>query len=179
MNSKLRLAAALPLLVLAGMSCNARTERTEGTVLLTVSTFDQLPASVSVSNGPTQLGTVTLRSVAKDPTGTTSSLQDIQIRSYEVRYARRDTGTRLPQPLVESLFGNVSVNSTAAFNNLVFLRTAQLTSPPLSDLSNFGTDQQTGSRVIPLRVTMRFFGRTLSGTDIVSDAVSFDVEVVP
>lgn len=178
MTTKLRL-AALSLLVLAGMSCNSRTETTEGSVLLTVSTFDQVPVSVSVTNGPTQLGSLTLRSVNKDPTGTTSSLQDIQMRSYEVRYARRDTGTRLPQPLVESLFGNVAVNATTVFNNLVFLRTAQLTSPPLSDLSNFGTDQQTGSRVIPMRITMRFFGRTLSGTDIVSDSVSFDVEVVP
>jgi hypothetical protein len=178
MNIKLRF-AALSLLVLAGLSCSSRVERTDGSVLLTVSTFDQLPVSVSVANGPTQLGSITLRSVAKDPTGTTSTLQDLQMRSYEVRYARRDTGTRLPQPLVESLFGNVAVNSTTVFNNLVFLRTAQLASPPLSDLVNFGTDQQTGSRVIPIRVTLRFFGRTLSGTDIVSDAVSFDVEVVP
>jgi hypothetical protein len=178
MTTKLRL-AALSLLVLAGMSCNSRTDRSEGSVLLTVSTFDQVPVTVSVTGGPTQLGSITLRSVALDPTGTTSSLQDIQMRSYEVRYARRDTGTRLPQPLVESLFGNVAVNATTVFNNLVFLRTAQLSSPPLSDLANFGTDQQTGSRIIPLRITLRFFGRTLSGTDIVSDPVSFDVEVVP
>ncbi len=178
MTTKLRL-ASLILLALAGMSCNSSTERTEGTVLLTVSTFDQVPVSVSVANGPTQLGSITLRSVSKDPSGTTSTLQDIQMRSYEVRYARRDTGTRLPQPLVESLFGNVGVNATTVFNNLVFLRTAQLTSPPLSDLVNFGMDQQTGSTVIPMRITLRFFGRTLSGTDIVSDSVSFDVEVVP
>lgn len=178
MTTKIRL-AALALLVFAGLSCNSKTDRSESSVLLTVSTFNLLPLTVSVTSGPTQIPSITLRSVALDPTGTTSSLQDIQMRSYEVRYARRDTGTRLPQPLVESLFGNVSVNSTAVFSNLVFLRTAQLSSPPLSDLENFGTDQQTGSRVIPLRVTMRFFGRTLSGTDVASDAVSFDVEVVP
>ncbi len=178
MTIKLRL-ASLSLLLLAGLSCNSRTDTTDGSVLLTVSTFDQVPVTVSVSAGPTQLGSITLRSVAKDPSGTTSSLQDLEMRSYEVRYARRDTGTRLPQPLVESLFGNVAVNSTTVYNNLVFLRTAQLASPPLSDLVTFGTDQQTGSRVIPMRVTLRFFGRTLSGTDIVSEPVSFDVEVVP
>ena len=178
MTIKLRL-ASLSLLLLAGLSCNSRTDTTEGSVLLTVSTFDQVPVVVSVAGGPTQLGSITLRSVAKDPSGTTSSLQDIEMRSYEVRYARRDTGTRLPQPLVESLFGNVAVNATTIYNNLVFLRTAQLASPPLSDLVVFGTDQQTGSRVIPLRITLRFFGRTLSGNDIVSEPVSFDVEVVP
>ncbi|MEP7010440.1 MAG: hypothetical protein ABJC13_08980 [Acidobacteriota bacterium] len=178
MTIKTRL-AALSLLVLVGLSCNARTERTDGTVLLTVSNSNLLPVTASVANGPTRVPSITLRSVAKDPSGTTSSLQDIQLRSYEVRYARRDTGTRLPPPLVESLFGNISVNGTFVINDLPFLRTAQLTSPPLSDLVNFGTDQQTGSRIIPLRITLRFFGRTLSGTDIVSDSVSFDVEVVP
>jgi hypothetical protein len=178
MTIKLRL-APLALLVLAGLSCIARTERTDGSVLLTVSNSNLLPVEISVANVPTQLSSITLRSVAKDPSGTTSSLQDIQLRSYEVRYSRRDTGTRLPQPLVESLFGNLAVNGTIVFQNLPFLRTAQLASPPLSDLVNFGTDQQTGSRVIPLRITLRFFGRTLSGTDIVSDSVSFDVEVVP
>jgi len=178
LSMKLRL-APLFLLAFVATSCRSRTDRSEGSVILSISMFDQLPLSVSVANGPTQLGTITLRSVAKDPTGTTSSLQDIEVRSYEVRFARLDTGTRLPAPLVEAQFGTVPVNSTAAFTNLAFLRSAQLNSPPLSDLANFGSDQQTGSRVIPLRVTLRFFGRTLAGDDIVSAPASFDIEVVP
>lgn len=175
--------ALLPLLLivlaLAFAGCRSRTDRAEGTVVLSVSDFDGLPVSVSVSGGPTSMGEITLRNVSRDPSGTTGPLQDIEMRSYEVRYTRLDTGTRQPPGLVESLFGNVPVNGNAVFNNLPFLRQNQLLSPPLSDLANFGTDQQTGSRLIPMRVTLRFFGRTLSGDDIVSDPASFDIEVVP
>ncbi len=128
MTIKLRL-ASLSLLLLAGMSCNSRTDTSEGSVLLTVSTFDQVPVTVSVSAGPTQLGSITLRSVNKDPSGTTSNLQDIEMRSYEVRYARRDTGTRLPQPLVESLFGNVV--STRPRSTTTWFSCARHSSPRL------------------------------------------------
>ena len=60
-----------------------------------------------------------------------------------------------------------------------FIRAHQLTSPPLSDLADFGRDRETGSTVIPLDVTLRFFGRTLSGDDIASAPASFTIEVVP
>jgi hypothetical protein len=159
--------------------CRSRTDRAEGTVLLSVSDFDELPVGVSVSGGPTSIGEITLRNVSRDPSGNVGPLQDIELLSYEVRYVRLDTGTRQPPGLVESLFGNVPVNGNAVFNNLPFLRQNQLLSQPLSDLADFGTDQQTGSRLIPLRVTLRFFGRTLSGDDIVSEPASFDIEVVP
>jgi hypothetical protein len=33
--------------------------------------------------------------------------------------------------------------------------------------------------VIPLKVTMRFFGRTLAGDDVVSEPASFNIDVVP
>jgi hypothetical protein len=168
---------ALALVLLAG--CRSRTDRSEGTVLLSVSDFDELPIQVSVTNGPYQIGQVTLRNVAKDPAGTVSNLQDIEIRSYEVRYTRLDSGNRQIVPLVESLFGNVSVGSTAQFDNLPFLRPAQLANPPLSDLATFGADPQTGSQVIPVRVTLRFFGRTLSGDDVASEPSSWNVDIVP
>jgi hypothetical protein len=177
-----RNALVLPLVALALVAivgCRSRTDRSEGTVLLSVSDFDGLPISVSVGDGPFQIDQITIRNVPKDPNGDTSALQDIEMRSYEVRYTRLDTGTRQLTPLVETLFGVVPVDGTAQFDNLPFLRAEQLANPPLSDLIEFGADQQTGSQVIPVRVTLRFFGRTLSGDDIVSDPVSFNVEIVP
>lgn len=170
----------LAVLVLALGSCRSRTDRSEGSVLLSVTDFDGLPLAVSVSGGgPTQIEEITLQNFAKDPTGTTSDLQSIELRSYEVRFSRRDTGTRVPPPMVKSIFSLVPVNGTSTIENLPFMSLDQLFNPPLSDLGTTGADRETGSQVIVLNVTMRFFGRTLAGDDIVSDPASFTVEVVP
>lgn len=172
----------LTILALAAVGltgCNDRTDLSEGSVLLSVSDFDGLPIQVSTLEGPYQVGQITLRNVPKNPTGTTSDLQDIEMRSYEVTFTRLDTGTRAIAPLVEPLFGVVPVGGTTEYENLPFLRPSQVANPPLSDLSRFGQDQQTNSEVVPLRVTMRFFGRTLAGDDIVSEPASFNVDVLP
>jgi hypothetical protein len=170
----------LAVLVLALGSCQSRTDLSEGSVLLSVTDFDGLPLSVSVGGGgPTQVGEITLQNFAKDPNGSTSDLQSIELRSYEVRFSRRDTGTRLPPPMVKSIFSLVPVNGTATITNLPFLTADQLLNPPLSDLGATGADRETGSQVIVLNVSLRFFGRTLSGDDIASDPASFTVEVVP
>lgn len=170
----------LAVLVLAAGSCRSRTDRSEGSVLLSVTDFDGLPIQVDVGDGgPTQIGEITLRNFAKDPSGTTSDLQSIELRSYEVRFSRRDTGTRVPPPFVQSLFSLVPVNGTATITNLPFLTESQMRNPPLSDLAEDGVDPETRSEVILLNVSMRFFGRTLAGDDIASDTASFTVEVVP
>ena len=102
---------------LAVASCRARTDRSEGTVVLTVSDFDGLPVSVSLNSEinatnrvPFSIDSITLRNVSKEPGGTTSPLQDIEIRSYEVTFRRRDTGTRVPPPFTQGLFGVVPVS---------------------------------------------------------------------
>lgn len=169
---------ALTVVGLAG--CRSRTDRSEGTVLLSVADFSGLPASVSLrSGGPFQIDRVTLRNIAKDPSGTTSDLQTVELRSYEVRFRRRDTGTRLPPPAVESIFGQVTVNGTKDILNLPFLFSDQVLSQPLKDLRDFGIDRETGTAVIVLDVSITFFGRTLSGDDIATAPATFTVEVRP
>jgi hypothetical protein len=163
---------------LAVAGCRSRTDRSQGTVLLSVSHYDQLPFGVSLTNGPFVIGTVTLRNVAKDPTGTTSNLQDVELRSYQITYTRRDTGTRVPPPSVQGIFGNVPVDGTTDLINTVgILFSDQLLSQPLKDLHDFGVDRETGTAVIVLDVSMTFFGRTLSGDDIASAPATFTLEV--
>jgi hypothetical protein len=169
----------LVVLALALGSCNSRTDTSEGSVILSVTDFDGLPSGVSVSGGPTVVGEITLRNIVKDPAGSSSDLQSIELRAYEVRYSRRDTGTRVPAPFVQSIFSLVPVGGTATITNLQFLALDQLRNPPLSDLAENGVDRETGSEVVVLNVSMRFFGRTLAGDDIASDPASFTVEVVP
>jgi hypothetical protein len=174
----------LIVLTLGLAGCRARTDRSEGTVLLTISRFDGLPTIVSVgalgaSPAPVTIDEIVIRNIPKDSTGTTSDLQSVELRSYEVRFRRRDTGTRVPPPTVQGIFGLVPVNGTTTLNNLPFLLSDQILSPPLRDLRDFGRDQETGTTVIVLDVTIRFFGRTLSGDEVSTEPATFTIEVRP
>ena len=163
---------------LAVAGCRTRTDRSQGTVLLSVSSFSGLPASVSLTTTTSfQVNSVTLRNIAKDPTGATGDLQTIELRSYQVTYRRRDTGTRLPPPAVQAIFGQVAVNGSKDILNLPIFFSDQLLSQPLKDLHDFGVDRETGTSVIVLDVSLTFFGRTLSGDDIASAPATFTVEV--
>jgi hypothetical protein len=171
---------ALVLTLAAVAGCRSRTDRSEGTVILSVADFSGLPVGVSLrSGGPFQIDRVTLRNIAKDPTGTTSDLQTVELRSYEVRFRRRDTGTRVPPPAVQAIFGVVTVNGTKDILNVPFLLSDQVLSQPLKDLRDFGVDRETGTAVIVLDVSLTFFGRTLSGDDIATAPATFTVEVRP
>jgi hypothetical protein len=167
------------LLVAAG--CRSRTDRSEGTVLLSVSHFDGLPVGLSLhsSTATTQIGQITLRNFPKDPTGTTSDLQSIELRSYQITYRRRDTGTRVPPPSVQGIFGLVPVNGTLDLFNLPYITSDQILSQPLRDLLDRGRDSETGTAVIVLDVTLQFFGRTLSGDEVASEPATFTIEVTP
>jgi hypothetical protein len=170
----------LALVAVGAAGCRSRTDRSEGTVLLSVSDFSGLPVSVSLrTGGPFQIDRVTIRNIAKDPTGTTSDLQTVELRSYEVRFRRRDTGTRLPPPAVQAIFGTVTVNGTKDVINVPFLLSDQILSQPLKDLRDFGVDRETGTAVIVLDVSITFFGRTLSGDEVATAPATFTVEVRP
>lgn len=169
----------LIVLVLALAGCRDRTDRSEGTVVLSVTDFDGLPVQVSASGGPFQIEEVELRNIPKQPSGVTSDLMSIELRGYEVVYRRRDTGTRVPPVMFQSLFSLVPINGTTTIENLPILLSDQVLNPPLSDLRDFGSDRETGSAVVLLDIRMRFFGRTLSGDDIVSDPAVFTIEVTP
>jgi hypothetical protein len=183
---------AVLLLLIAGVltvaSCRSRTDRSEGTVLLSVSRFNGLPAIISLNSElnatdrvPFSIGTITLRNTVKEPGASpaTPGLQDIELRSYEVSYRRRDSGTRVPPPVVQGIFGLVTANQTSDFFNLTYMLSNQLENQPLRDLRDFGIDRETGTAVVILDVTLRFFGRTLSGDDIVSEPATFTLEVRP
>jgi len=172
------------LLIAASLSvagCNSRTEKSEGTVLLTAQSTTT-PVVVSVSSttpGVFQIPSFAIHSIIKDPVGISSELQTIEMRSFTVTYRRRDTGTRVPAPIVRGLSGNVSPGGTLFVDNLPFLTLDQLLSQPLKDLAQFGRDTETGTAVIVLDVTFQFFGRTISGDDIASEPTTFTIDVTP
>jgi hypothetical protein len=96
-------------------------------------------------------------------------------------WPRVDTGTRVPVPLVRSIFGVAPVSGTIIYDNLPLLGSEQLTNPPLEDLLvvNGGIDSETGGRSITLELRVRFFGRTLTGDAVSTAPIRFDIEFVP
>jgi hypothetical protein len=167
-------------------SCRSRTDRTEGSVVLSVTKFTGLPVSVSLRSqvsGAFQIGDVTLTNFFKDPAVSTPQghqLEGIELRSYEITYRRRDRGSRVPPPSVLGTFGLVPPGGGVIdLINLPFLTSDQILSPPLKDLIDFGRDTETGTAVIVLDVSLRFFGRTLSGDEVASAPATFTLEVTP
>ena len=178
------LAICVALLLTMGLACSSgdRVDDTEGGVILTVSDFDGLPVRASVNASDIlQVDTIDIDNVPKDPNGTTSTLMDVEMRSYEVVYERVDGGTNNPPPMVQSIFGVVPVGSNTTYDNLVIMTAGQLRNPPLSDLliENGGVDRETNTQVITVNFRMRFFGRTLAGDDVATAPIRFDVEFVP
>lgn len=178
------LVAVLLMAVLA--ACSTTTDTVDsGGVKLTITDFDELPIAVSVNTALTvgfvQVGLIDVENVALNPTGTTSDLMDVEIRSYEVTYSRADNGTRIPTPFTRGLFGTAPVNGTFTVENIPVMGRDQLENEPLSDLlfQNGGFDTETGSTKITLNLKIKFFGRTLAGKAVESSPGYFTVEFTP
>jgi hypothetical protein len=172
---------ALLLLLPWNLGCEDSTDRVDGGgVILRVTDFGTLPLVLDLSTlGLLQIDSITLANQPRDPDGVTSSIMDVQLESYEVTYTRGDTGTVVPRALVERIFGSVPINGTDTLNNLNFLRLDQVNAQPFTGLAIDGRDDQTGSAAITLNIHFRFFGKTLSGKEVVSNTASFTIEVVP
>ena len=168
------------LLALSG--CESRTDRSEGGVILSISDFDELPVQVLVNGSSVvQVGSITIQNLPKNPAAGTTTLMNVEMTSYEVRYERVDAGTRVPPPLVQGIFGVAPVNGTTVYDNLVIMGAEQFLNPPIEDLFfiNGGIDSETGSPVITLRFRLRFFGRTLTGDAVATETATFDIEFIP
>jgi hypothetical protein len=59
------------------------------------------------------------------------------------------------------------------------MRADQFNYPPLTDLRQFGRDLETNSQVVRVRVSIQFFGKTLSGDEVASAPAYFSIDLVP
>lgn len=173
-------------LAFAAAGCSGDAGETDtGGIELVVSDFDELPTLISVNNaaavGLVTIGEISIDSLIENPSAPISDLQTVVMQSYEVRFTRADTGTRVPTPLVEGVLGSIQPGGEVQYDNLPILRSEQLLNPPLSDLLfvNGGFDRETGSDVIRMNFHLRFFGRTLGGRDVATAPQTFTVELVP
>lgn len=166
-------------------SSNSPGGRDQGGVILSITDFDGLPIQVSVNTlGPggfLQIGQLTMSNIAADPTGTTSTLMNVEIERYEVGFTRADQGVLTPQPTVRGIFGLVPVNGTLQLDNLPIMSAEEFVNQPLSDLlfENGGVDSETGSEAILLNLEVKFFGRTLGGKRVeTSTPARFTIQFV-
>ena len=177
---KLLLLALALALVLLG--CVERTEETDsGGVLLEVE-FTSTVLRVGVEESETvRIPTITITSIVADPTGASSSLMNVQLRSLETTFTRADTGTRVPPPYLFNIIGTVPVGGSLTLSDFPIMSTEQTRTPPLSDLLilNGGFDRETGDTLIRLNVTFRAFGTTLTGTRVASQPRTQTIEFVP
>lgn len=170
-------------LILTVAACESRTERTDGGgVILSITDFNGYPLVVSVNGTDiVQIDNLTVTNTAKIPGGDTSALMNVEFESYEVTYTRADAGTRIPVPYVRGWFGQVPVNGTATLLNAPIIGFDQFLNPPLSDLlfQNGAVDTETGQARIALNFRLRFFGRTLSGDEVQTQAALFTIDFIP
>lgn len=173
--------ALLLIAALLASGCEQRTEETDsGGVLIEVE-FTSTVLRVGVEeNDVVTIPTININSIVADPTATTSSLMDVQLRTLEVIFSRADTGTRVPPPYIFNVIGTVPVGGTLTLSNFPIMSTEQTRTPPLSDLLilNGGFDRETGDTTIRLNVTFRAFGTTLTGTSVSSQPRTQTIEFV-
>lgn len=175
-RARIFIAAGL-LLALAG--CQGRTDRTDSGGVLLSASFN-LPPTQFITSAPGALPsipTTTINNIVADPAGVSSSLENVELRSYQIIYTRADTGTRVPPPLVEPLSGIVPVGGSLTIQNLNVIANNQFLNEPISDIASFGVDRETGSRLVTLNLSVTFFGRTLSGKEVASTPTGFTMEV--
>jgi hypothetical protein len=174
---------ALGLAALAFVGCESRTDKVDGGgVLLSISDFQGLPTSVNISGvgDSLRIPSLTVQNIVKNTSQPTSDLMNVEIQYFEVTFTRNDTGTRIPQPLVESRPAVVPVNGSFTYGNLPVMRLAQLDYPALHDLATFGVDRETNSTTVVLNLWLRFYGRTLSGDPIdTGTGRGFTVQFLP
>lgn len=178
---------AVLILTTGMLACSSKSPdgKDQGNVILTITDFDGLPIQVSVNatapGGFVQIGQLIMSNVAADPTGTTSTLMNVEIEGYEVGFTRADMGTKTPQPTVRGIFGVVPVNGTIQYDNLPVMSAEEFVNQPLSDLllENGGVDTETGSEAILLNLELKFFGRTLGGDRVeTSTPARFTIQFV-
>jgi hypothetical protein len=172
-------ALALGALLLALLpGCSTNTTGDDAAPVFLVGEFTELPLEkLLIEASPLQFKTTTLRNRTKVPGAATTQFLDVQVDSYQVRWARLDGGTKASA--TETFGGNVivPVNGTSTLNNYPYMSADALLRPPLDQLYPFngGIDRETGKVEIRQAGHVTWYGHTLSGQPVVSSEATFDM----
>ena len=155
-------------------SCTDR-EKTPCDVVLLVEWTGTVQIYYNVAAGvPPTIATFNLYNKLKNPSGTPSSLDDVQTSHYHVKWTRSDGGTAAPQAFDQALSVRIPAGASTTVNNLPLMLISQMSELPLINLlpENGGLDPETGKNTIVCTSETQFFGRTSNGCDLSSDKLN-------
>ncbi len=117
--------------------------------------------------------TMTLTSHPKDPNGTSSANQDVNINRWVITPVRTDGGTVASPVWTHDMAVYIPSNGTADLSNYRVYPWENLNDLPLSNLfpENGGVDPETGNTNIRQSLWIQVFGKTVSGHDVASESV--------
>jgi hypothetical protein len=156
--------------------CSEANRNTSPVELVVSGTQDILTVDLADPNQSRTIGTIEIRALAKNTTGTTDlRYLDVKLTKYRVSYRRTDGGTVVPAPFVRTLSGIVPVGGAAQpLNDVLIVAPEAVQQAPFAALfsNNGGVDPETGQRIVKLDVILEVWGETLSGDPVYARDVS-------
>ena len=161
-----------PLLVSCGGSSTL--DNTEASVFLTVEIEGYNPdIDICVQLGDVFIEDMKIESSTKDPNGTTSANQDVNLNRWVISPYRTDGGSTASPEWIYDQAVFVAAGGTASLSNYRVYPLEFLSEIPLSYLlpENGGFDPETGNTNIRESLQLQIFGRTVSGKSVATEPI--------
>jgi len=161
---------------LLAVSCggNSTLDNTVATVYLTVEVEENTPdIDLCLQFMDVVVSKMTVTSTTKDPTGTTSANQDVQLSRWVITPYRTDGGSTTSPEWSYDQTVFVPADGTADLENYRVYPMEYLSEIPLSYLlpENGGFDPETGNTNIRESLELVIYGETVSGKKVATEPV--------
>ena len=161
-----------PLLVSCGGSSTL--DNTEASVFLTVE-IEGYNHDIDICSqfGDVSIADMKIESSTKDPNGTISANQDVNLNRWVITPYRTDGGSTASPEWIYDQAVFVAAGGTAALSNYRVYPLEFLSEIPLSYLlpENGGFDPETGNTNIRESLQLQIFGRTVSGKSVATEPI--------
>ena len=165
----------LAAVLLGTVSCggNSTLNETEAAVFLTVDITQYNPEIDVSTTADVTIDTMSINSHPKDPSGTLSANQDVNLSRWVVTPYRTDGGTTASPQWVHDMSVYVPAGGTANLTNYRVYPAEYLSQPPLNWLlpENGGVDPETGQTHIRQSLKIEIYGTTVSGKSVKAEKI--------
>ena len=164
-------------LALVVWSCGGSStlDNTEATVYLTVDVSEYNPdVDLCLQLGDIVIDSMDITSETKDPQGTTSPSQDVNLNRWVIKPYRTDGGTTASPEWTYDTQVYVPAGGSASLDNYRVYPFELLGEVPLAYLlsENGGFDPETGNSNIRQSFELQIFGQTIAGKSVATVPVS-------
>ena len=161
-------------LVVGSCGGSSSLNNTEATVYLTIDVSAYNP-DIDICLQATDIGieNMEITSTAKDPQGTTSANQDVNLTRWVVSPYRTDGGTTASPEWSHDQTVFVPAGGSADLENYRIYPLEYLSEAPLANLfpANGGFDPETGNTNIRQSLQLTIYGRTVSGKNVATEPI--------